>query len=62
MKEIQLTNYQLDMLEKALRYMVSTLQYERHQAQLHNCASGSYDKEIEEYKQLKQQIENERSK
>lgn len=62
MKTIQLNQPQIEMLEKALRYMVSNLQYERHQAQLHNCSCGSYDKEIEDYRQLKQYIEDERSK
>lgn len=42
------------MLEKAVRYMISNLQYERHQALAHGCAGGSYDKEIEEYRQLKE--------
>ena len=46
------------MLEKAVRYMISNLQYERHQALAHNCAPGSYDKEIEEYRQLKQFIQD----
>ena len=41
--------------------MISDLQYERHQALAHGCAGGSYDKEIEEYKQLQNIVSNARS-
>ena len=61
MKAIQFTQTQLDMLEKAMRYMVSNLQYEQHQAMLHNCSTGSYNKEIEDYRQLKQYISDART-
>ncbi len=54
MKKIDVSERQLSMLEKAVRYMISDLQYERHQARKHGCKVESYDKEIEEYKQLKQ--------
>ena len=53
-----ITRNQKKMLEKAVRYMISDLQYERHQALLHGCTIGNYDKEIEEYKQLKEELFN----
>ena len=61
MKKIEFSKYQLTLFEKAVRYMISDLQYERHQALAHGCAGGSYDKEIEEYKQLQNIINNARS-
>ncbi|WP_091963085.1 hypothetical protein [Prevotella sp. tc2-28] len=61
MKKIEFSKYQLTLFEKAVRYMISDLQYERHQALAHGCAGGSYDKEIEEYKQLENIISNARS-
>lgn len=53
-KGIPLTKRNFELLEKAVRYMISNLQYERHQALTHGCNSGSYDSEIIEYKQLKE--------
>ena len=50
----QATKEQEAMLEKAVRYMISNLQFERHQARMHGCNVKSYDEEIEQYKQLKQ--------
>ena len=61
MKKIEFSKYQLTLFEKAVRYMISDLQYERHQALAHGCAGGSYDKEIEEYKQLQNIVSNARS-
>ena len=54
MKSIPLTKRHFELLEKALRYTISDLQYERHQALTHGCTTGSYDEEINEFKQLKQ--------
>lgn len=54
MKAIPLTKRNLELLEKSVRYMISNLQYERHQALAHGCNSGSYDTEIEEYRKLKE--------
>ncbi|MBR1527002.1 MAG: hypothetical protein IJ640_10170 [Prevotella sp.] len=56
-QKIQLPDDVRKMLDKAVRYMISNLQYERHQARMHGCNVESYDKEIEEYKQLKQTIQ-----
>lgn len=53
MKAIPVTKRHIELLEKSVRYMISNLQYERHQAQAHGCNGGSYDEEIEEYKKLK---------
>ena len=61
MKTIQITSEQVELIAKAVRYMISDLQYERHQALAHHCDRGSYDKEIDEYKELKQFIEDVRS-
>ncbi len=60
MKKIEFSKHQLTLLEKAVRYMISNLQYERHQALSHGCSSYAYDKEIEEYKQFKTYIEDAR--
>ena len=56
--KVEITKEQYSMVAKALRHMISNLQYERHQAQLHNCSIGSYDKEIEDYRQLKQYFQD----
>ena len=53
MKAIPVTERHIELLEKSVRYMISNLQYERHQAQAHGCNGGNYDEEIEEYKKLK---------
>ena len=53
MRAIPVTKRNIELLEKAIRYTISNLQYERHQALAHGCSAGSYDKEIEEYRQLK---------
>ena len=57
MKEFKFTNNEVSLLEKALRHMISNLQYEQHQARLHGCSIGSYDAEIEEYRKLKEVIQ-----
>ena len=51
-----LSEKQKSMMLRAITWMISDLQYERHQALQHNCSTGSYDTEIEEYKQLKQYL------
>ena len=53
---VKLTKQQIDLLEKAVRYTISDLQYEQHQAYLHGCSGGRYKEEIQEYKQLKETI------
>ena len=55
------SKHQIELMEKAIRYMISNLQYERHQAATHGCSTGSYDAEIEEYKQLKEYVGNART-
>ena len=60
-KPLTFSQKHLTLIEKAVRYMISNLQYERHQALAHGCAGGSYDKEIEEYRQLKQIIDDART-
>ncbi len=45
-----------EMVERAISKMIVDLQYERHQARKHGCNVENYDKEIEQYKQLKQVI------
>ena len=57
--KMKLTSQQSAMIRRAITWMISDLQYERHQALAHNCSAGSYDKEIEEYRQLKQYITDE---
>ena len=49
------------MIQRAITWMISDLQYERHQALAHNCTTGSYDREIEEYRQLKEYIRDART-
>lgn len=49
----------MHMLQRALTWMVCDLQYARHQARRHGCNVEQYDKEIEDYKQLKEEIWNE---
>lgn len=56
---MELTKRQKEMVERAIRYAISDLQYERHQALAHGCSGGSYDKEIEEFRQLKEYFINE---
>ena len=60
-KPLVFSQKHLAMIEKSVRYMISDLQYEQHQALAHGCAGGSYDKEIEEYRQLKQYINDAKS-
>lgn len=62
MKKVALNDCYLKMLEKAIRCMISNLQYERHQALVHNCSAGDYNREIEQYRQLKEYIEDARTK
>ena len=59
MNRISFSKQQLSLIEKAVRYMISNLQYERHQALAHGCSSSGYDKEIQEYRQLKEFLNNE---
>lgn len=59
MKQILISEKHCSMIERAIRWMISDLQYERHQALSHGCQGGSYDKEIEEYRQLKDYLLNE---
>lgn len=62
MTKIAFSNEQLVLMERAVRYMISNLQYERHQACKHGCNPKAYDEEIEQYKQFKQYIlDNERA-
>ena len=58
---MKLTAHQKEMIERAIRYAISDLQYERHQALAHGCSGGCYDKEIEEYQQLKKVINDARA-
>lgn len=51
---ITLNKEQSKLVGKAIRYIISDLQYERHQALKHGCTNGSYDEEIEQYKKLKE--------
>lgn len=53
MKKINLSKRHLELIEKAIRYTIADLQYEKRQAQKHGCSGNSYDSEIEEYQQLK---------
>lgn len=55
---MKLSKRQQEMIERSVRWMISDLQYQRHQAQTHGCSTGSYDAEIEEYRQLKQYLSN----
>ena len=59
MKKIPLTKQQMDMLEKAIRFTISDLQYEQHQAMKHGCSGAAYDDEIRRYKELKSLFLNE---
>ena len=59
MKKISLNKRHIELIEKAIRYTISDLQYERHQALLHGCTVGTYDNEIEEFRQLKRYIQDE---
>ena len=61
MTKITLSKHQAELLEKALRYMISNLQYERHQAREHGCNTAVYDAEIEEYRQFKKIIQDART-
>ena len=56
---MKMSKEQSTMILRAISWMISDLQYERHQALCHGCTGGSYDKEIEEYRKLKTQIINE---
>ena len=56
---MKLSKEQSTMILRAISWMISDLQYERHQALCHGCSAGSYDKEIEEYRKLKTFIINE---
>ena len=56
MKKLILSKHETELLEKAIRYMISNLQYERHQAREHGCNVANYDAEIEEYRQFKEKI------
>ena len=58
---MKLTTQQSAMIQRAITWMISDLQYERHQALAHNCTTGSYDREIEEYRQLKEYIRDART-
>ena len=58
---MELTKRQKEMVERAIRYTLSDLQYERHQALAHGCSAGSYDREIEEYRQLKEYMTDDRT-
>ena len=53
MKKIPVTRHHLDMLEKAIRFTIADLQYEQNEARKRGLSGSAYDKEIEEYRQLK---------
>ena len=53
MKKIPVTKRHLELLEKAVRFTIADLMFEKHEARKHGCFTNAYDKEIEEYKQLK---------
>ncbi len=53
MKKIPLTKQHFDMLEKAIRFTIADLQYEKSQAMEKGLNGMVYDDEINEYKQLK---------
>lgn len=53
MKKIPLTKRHFDMLEKAIRFTIADLQYEKSQAMEKGLNGMVYDDEINEYKQLK---------
>jgi hypothetical protein len=59
MRELSISKKQKSMVLRAITWMISNLQYERHQALSHGCSTGSYDTEIEEYRQLKEYISDE---